>query len=145
MNAIYFDLDGTLANLYGDPCWLEKLRSFDPSPYEQAIPLINMNALARRLNTLRKAGWHIGIVSWLSKESNNEYDEAVTEAKRRWLDKHLRSVKWDEIVIVPYGTPKQNIVRFADGILFDDEERNRTAWTGTAYDVNEILAILRSL
>ena len=145
MNAIYFDMDGTIANLYGNPNWLTMLRSYDPTPYATATPLVNMNSLARKLNALRKAGWHIGIVSWLSKESTTEYDMAVTEAKKRWLDKHLHSVKWDEIVIVPYGTPKQNIVNYPLGILFDDEERNRKEWTGTAYDVDEILATLRSL
>lgn len=145
MKAIYFDMDGTIANLYAVNNWLNMLRSFDPTPYAEATPMLNMNSLARKLNALRKAGWHIGIVSWLSKESTTEYDMAVTEAKKRWLDKHLHSVKWDEIVIVPYGTPKQNIVNYPLGILFDDEERNRNTWTGTAYDVDEILATLRSL
>lgn len=30
MKAIYFDMDGTIANLYGVPNWLEGLRNFDP-------------------------------------------------------------------------------------------------------------------
>ena len=145
MNAIYFDMDGTIANLYGNPDWLTLLRAYDPTPYATATPLVNMNSLARKLNALRKAGWHIGIVSWLSKCSTADYDKAVTDAKLRWLDKHLHSVEWDEIVIVPYGTPKQEIVNFPFGILFDDEEKNRSAWNGTAYDVGAILETLRSL
>ena len=146
MKAIYFDMDGTIANLYGVPNWLEGLRNYDPKPYELAPPLVNMNLLARRLNLLRARGYHLGIISWSSKVSTPEYDDKVAIAKRAWLAKHLHSVTWDEIEIVPYGFPKQNAVLFADeGILFDDEENNRNNWTGTAYDVNNILEILKGL
>ena len=30
-------------------------------------------------------------------------------------------------------------------VLFDDEEHNRTTWTGRAFDVNNILEILREI
>ena len=81
MKAIYFDMDGTIANLYAVDGWLPMLRAYDPTPYMKAAPMLNMNTLARTLNALQRAGWHIGIVSWLSKESNAEYDTAVTAAK----------------------------------------------------------------
>lgn len=143
--AIYFDMDGTIANLYAVEGWLPMLRAFDPSPYKMAAPLVNMNSLARKLNALQRQGWHIGIVSWLSKESNDSYDAAVTKAKMEWLNKHLRSVHFDEYNFLPYGVPKQDRVKFPAGILFDDEQRNRENWNGTAYDVDEILETLRGL
>ena len=142
--AIYFDMDGTIADLYGVPNWLEYLINSDPLPYKAAKPLVNMNTLARLLNRLQAEGYHIGIVSWLSKRGTESYNEAVTNAKLAWLNKHLHSVHWDEIVIVPYGTPKHEAVSI-EGILFDDEERNRTNWTGTAYDVENIIEILKGL
>lgn len=142
--AIYFDMDGCIADLYGVPNWLEYLIASDPYPYKAARPLINMNSLARLLNRLQADGYHIGIVSWLSKSGTESYNEAVTNAKLAWLNKHLHSVHWDEIVIVPYGTPKHEAVSI-EGILFDDEERNRTNWTGTAYDVENIIEILKGL
>lgn len=145
MKAIYFDMDGTIANLYGVENWLDYLIANDPAPYKMARPLVNMNRLARLLNRLQAEGYHIGIVSWLSKNSNETYDNAVTLAKAQWLDRHLHSVHWNEIKIVPYGTPKQNVVDVADGILFDDEAPNRENWTGTAYDVENILEILKGL
>lgn len=146
MKAIYFDMDGTIANFYGVPNWLECLECGDVHPYKVAAPLVNMSLLARRLNTLRARGYHIGIVSWTSKTGTDEFNEATKMAKLEWLKKHLRSVTWDEIEIIPYGFPKQKAVLFANnGILFDDEERNRTDWTGTAYDVNNILEILKGL
>lgn len=143
--AIYFDMDGTIADLYAVNDWLPMLRASNPKPYAQAKPLVNMQVLARLLNRLQANGYHIGIISWLSKESTTEYDNAVTEAKLKWLNTHLKSVKWNEVNIVAYGTPKQNTVRYNNGILFDDELNNRVNWVGTAYDVNNIIEVLKGL
>ncbi len=143
--TINFDMDGTIADLYANPNWLPLLRAFDPTPYATAKPLLRLNVLARKLNELQKAGYELAIISWLSKESNAEYDEAVTATKMAWLAEHLPSVKWDRITIVPYGTPKQNFCNNPLDILFDDEERNRTNWTGRAYDVKNIMEILREI
>ena len=143
--AIYIDMDGTIANLYGVNGWLDMIINSDETPYKIAEPMVKMNVLARVLNSLIKKGWTIGIVSWLAKNSNSEYDERVTKAKIEWLKTHLKSVHFEEIHIVPYGTPKQTIVNNPMGILFDDEEPNRTNWVGTAYDVNEIIEVLKSI
>lgn len=139
---IWFDMDGTIADLYGVEGWLEMLRAGDPTPYRAAKPLVRMQSLARILHRLQRQGYEIGIVSWLSKSSTPDYDEAVTAAKLEWLAAHLASVRFDSIDIIAYGTPKQN---GRDGILFDDELKNREAWTGTAYDVNDILEVLKAL
>ena len=142
---ICFDMDGTIANLYGVDNWLDSIVSYDESPYILAETLINMNSLARILNRLQKQGYEIGIISWLAKNSNDDYDERVTRAKREWLNKHLHSVNFNFIEIVSYGTDK-NIVRETDkDILFDDELRNRESWTGQAYDVSNIIEILKEL
>ena len=143
--AIYFDMDGTIANFYGVPNWLECLAASDPTPYRVARPLVNMSLLARLLNRLQAEGYHIGIVSWLSKCGTEEFNATVTATKVEWLNHHLKSVNWDEVVIVPYGTPKHEVVEFGTGILFDDETPNRANWTGTAYDVDNIIEILKAL
>ena len=143
--AIYFDMDGTIANLYAVDGWLPMLRNSDSTPYKEAKPMVRMNVLARKLNKLQKDGYTIGIISWLAKDGNNEYNEKVTNAKREWLNKHLKSVNWNEVHIVEYGTPKHNIVRYPNGILFDDEDKNRNEWTGTAYDEKEILNVLKAI
>ena len=144
-NTIYFDMDGTIANLYGVNGWLESIINRDASPYTNAEPMVRMNSLARVLNNLIKRGYKVGIVSWLAKNSTEEYDKAVTEAKLNWLKTHLKSVEFEEIHIVPYGTPKHEIVENPNGILFDDEEPNRTKWLGTAYNVDEIIETLKGL
>lgn len=145
--AIYFDMDGTIADLYGVENWLSYLIERNPLPYEIAKPLIRLSALARKLNKLQALGWKIGVVSWLSKEDNPDYNKVVTEAKKMWLKKHLTSVHFDDVKIVSYGTPKSTVVNEI-GILFDDEERNRIEWNnagGNAYDVNNILEVLGGL
>lgn len=143
--AIYFDMDGTIANLYGVENWLPKLRAEDESPYTEAKPLLRLSHLARLLNQLQLEGYIIGIVSWLSKNGTEEYNEKVANAKIKWLKEHLKSVNFNEIVIVPYGTPKEKIVKYPKGILFDDEEKNRENWKGQAFDETKILEILKAL
>lgn len=142
---INFDMDGTIANLYGVENWLEMLIAHDETPYANAKPLINLSLLARYLNKIQRKGVEIGVISWLSKNSNDDYDERVTNAKLRWLKKHLPSVNWDNIVVVPYGTPKENYALTENDILFDDEEQNRNNWKGFAYTETEIFTVLKSI
>lgn len=143
--TIFFDMDGTIADLYGVENWLDYLIAADALPYEIAKPLIKLNSLAKMLNKLQRKGYRIGVISWLAKNSDSEYDKRVTKAKRDWLAKHLKSVRFDEINIVAYGTPKQNFAKTTNDILFDDEKGNRDAWTGQAFDVNNIIEILKSI
>ena len=142
VREINFDMDGTLANLYGVKGWLSMLETADETPYKVAEPLINMQSLARVLNRLQKCGWKLNVISWLAKNSTAEYDERVINAKIEWLSLHLKSVKWDKVVIVPHGTPKSTC---GHGILFDDEKRNRDEWNGLAFDETEILKVLKNL
>lgn len=146
--TIYFDMDGTLADLYGVENWLSYLEENNPYPYMAAKPLLHLATFARYLNKLQGAGWKIGIVSWLSKCSNIQYDNAVTQAKMNWLKKHLPSVKWNEIKIVPFGTPKSQITQ-DKGILFDDETQNLVDWysngKGQTYYPDAILEVLKFL
>ena len=141
--AIYLDMDGTIADLYGVEGWLDDLIASRTRPYEQAKPIYNMSKLARALNKAQKQGVRIGVISWLSKSGTEDYNEAVTKAKRKWLKKHLKSVKFDEVYIVPYGTPKGTLA-VENSILFDDEERNRNEWNkGNAFPPEKIFEVLR--
>lgn len=143
--TIFFDMDGTIADLYGVENWLDYLIASDTLPYAVAKPLLRLNSLARVLNRLQREGYRIGVISWLSKSGTEEYNNAVTETKKNWLKKHLASVHFDEINIVKYGTPKQVFARTENDILFDDEEKNRNNWTGKAFDVNAILETLKGM
>lgn len=142
IKEINFDMDGTLANFYGVDGWLDDLINSNARPYAIAEPLFNFSALARQIHRLQKLGYQVNIISWLSKGGTDYFNEEVTAVKKAWLAKHLPSVVFDNITIVKYGTPKSTC---GNGILFDDEIGNRTEWNGTAYDVENILEILRNL
>lgn len=143
--TIWFDMDGTIVDLYGVENWLSYLMDGNTLPYEVARPLVRLSALARILNNLQRKGYQIGIISWLSKSGNADYNERVTTAKMKWIKKHLASVKFDEIHIVEYGTYKETFAKSDKDILFDDELNNRKHWTGKAFDETEIFEILKSL
>lgn len=143
--TIFFDMDGTIADLYGVENWLNYLLAADAFPYENARPLLRLSALARILNSLSEKGFRIEIISWLSKNATPEYNEAVTNAKMNWLKKHLPSVRFDEINIVSYGICKDTFRHSEMDILFDDEERNRNEWGGVSFDVENIIEILKGL
>jgi hypothetical protein len=142
MKKIWFDMDGTIADLYGVEGWLDYIINGNEFPYANAKPMVNMSRLARRLNGLKRAGYEIGIISWLAKGSNEEYDKKVAKAKKKWLKKHLASVEFNEIHIVAYGVPKESI---CEGILFDDEIPNRERWGEGAYEPCDIFKILAEL
>ena len=143
--TIWFDMDGTIADLYSVENWLPMLRAYDPTPYMMAKPLLRLSALAYMLNKLRAKGYRVGVISWGSKCSTPAYDAAVTAAKVAWLRKHLPSVNFDEIHVVPYGTPKEGFMHSPSDILFDDEQRNRDNWKGTAHTEAEIMEVLKAL
>jgi hypothetical protein len=143
--TINFDMDGTIADLFGVEGWLTQLENHDETPYAIAEPLLPLNILARMLNNLQGKGYKIAVISWLAGGSDEEYDLAVTEAKLDWLAEHMPSVVWDAIDIVPYGTPKNDFCMTPNDILFDDCEQNREDWEGVAFDVNEIIEILKEL
>ena len=142
--AIYFDLDGTIADLYGVEGWLADLEAENVRPYAEAKPLLNLSLLARYIHKAQKMGYIVGVISWLSKCGSDAYNEAVTAVKCEWLAKHLPSVEWDEIHIVKYGTPKSTC-RSCPGILFDDEQRNLDEWGAGAVIASNLLEILRNL
>ncbi len=139
---INFDMDGTIADLYGVKNWLEDLINESVRPYAEAKPLVRLSALARILNRLQREGHKINVISWLSKDGSAEYNAEVIATKKAWLAKHLPSVHWDNISIVAYGTPKETL---GTGILFDDEEKNRNNWKGKAFNESMIFTVLHEL
>jgi hypothetical protein len=146
--ALCFDLDGTLAALYDVPNWLEKLRAEDASPYEDAEPMWNMDKLNEILAKLQQAGWEIQVITWLSKNSSEEYKDAVRAAKKAWLNKW--GFIYDHFHGVAYGATKADSVRdTADyAILIDDNEKVRNGWhLGATIDPTtcDLLQVLSSL
>ena len=139
---IWLDCDGTWIDLYGVENWLSDLQSFNPRPYREAKPLIHLSTFARTIHDLQKQGWEVNIVTWLSKNSNEYYDKVVAETKLKYFSKHLPSVRFNKIKILKYGTPKSSV---GNGILFDDEAKNRDEWKGLACTEKNLIKKMRTL
>jgi hypothetical protein len=136
--TIVFDMDGTIADLYGVKNWLEALRAEDPRPYMEAKPMYNMMVLNTILGLLKDMGWRVVVTTWLAKGSTPAYDAVVREAKIEWLARY--EFPYDEIHLVKYGTTKANCTRGIGGfqILVDDNEQVRKGWNlGDTINANE--------
>ena len=151
VKMVCFDMDGTIANLYMVEGWLEMLRSEDPTPYRMAEPMWDMSELTNLLLTMQAVGIEVRIVTWLSKDSSEEYKDEVRLAKREWLAE--QNFPFDHFHGVQYGATKADSVRryLNEGetaILIDDNDKVREGWTlgETINPTNtDIIEALRSL
>ena len=126
--VICFDMDGTIADLYSVPNWLDKLRAEDSSPYSDATPMWDMEELKKVLLLLISEGWEVRVISWLSKDSSESYKDGVRKAKLEWLAKY--DFPYRRCHLVAYGTTKADCVRrwASPAILVDDNEKVRNGW-----------------
>ena len=150
MYTIYFDMDGTIANLYGVTNWLSKLQASDASPYIEAEPMVEAGEFQLLLAILQNRGFKIGVISWLAKDSEKSYDKMVRKAKKNWLKENLPEIHFDEMHIVKYGTRKDYVAKDKNGILFDDSEEVRKNWRGipvnpNTEDIIEFLEMVKEL
>ena len=139
--TFYFDMDGTIADLYGVEGWLSDLENERVRPYAEARPLVDCERLIKAIMFLKAEGYRFSIISWASKNGSVEYRKEIRKAKVEWIRKYFPNC-FDEIHVVKYGTPKHWVAK-DKGILFDDEEKNRTKWNkGRSYKETEIFAQL---
>ncbi len=132
---VYFDMDGTIADLYGVDGWLDSLRGEDTRPYDIAAPMGDIERLAA---ICAAHGATVGVISWLAKGASPDYDRRVRQAKRRWI---ARNFPWaEDIHVVRYGTPKQSVIRGDGAILVDDELPNCDRWSNPAKNRHAIRA-----
>lgn len=134
--TIYFDMDGTIADLYGFDGWLSHLRAESATPYAEAAPLVNIGELQLYLSILQNRGYKIGVISWLARGSSKSYDKIVRKTKKNWLRATFPEIHFDEIHIVKYGTRKDYVAKDKFGILFDDDEEVRKNWRGLPINPN---------
>ena len=132
VTMVCFDMDGTIANLYMVEGWLEMLLSEDPTPYRMAEPMWDMSELTNLLLAMKVAGIEVRIVTWLSKDSSEEYKDEVRLAKREWLAE--QNFPFDHFHGIQYGATKADSVRkyLGEGetaILIDDNDKVREGWT----------------
>lgn len=119
--TIYFDLDGTIADLYGFSGWLDCLQNEQTDPYTEAGLLVDGEQFRNFLAAGKAAGVLFGVISWGAKNASKDYQKAIRRAKIAWLKKNSLLGYFDELHIVKYGTPKNRAAKNRTGVLIDDE------------------------
>ena len=144
MQALYFDMDGTISNLYNVEGWESKLRAEDSSPYADASPLVDMVRLAAIIAKLRSAGVIVGVISWGAMGGTVEYTREVKRVKREWCKRW--GLAFDEFHVVKYNTPKHWVAKCKRSILVDDNSEVRQAWTlGATVDASDSSRMMEQL
>ena len=145
MRAVYFDMDGTIANFQGVNGWLDAIHCESVMPYVAAEPLMNPAHLINILTQLKAKGYTIGIISWSAMGGSKEYNKRVRAAKLAWIKNYFGNI-FDEFHVVKYGTPKHNVAKIKNSIIVDDDYRVRNVWrNGVAIDATDTCAMMESL
>lgn len=128
MKKIYFDMDGTVYDLYGMENWLEMLRNEEKGAFTLGNALVNMDELKEVCLRLIAKGYQIGIITWLPMGASLEYCEICTKEKREWAEKNMPYIS--EFYALEYGVPKQYAParRAAKMWLVDDNKEVREMW-----------------
>lgn len=131
IKMICFDMDGTIADLYGVNGWHEMGSNGDATPYKIAEPLWNMRELAEILQKARARGIEVRVITWLWRNGNADFAERTRQAKLEWLKKY--GFPFDHFHGVRYGTTKADTIRRylandESAILFDDNAKVRSGW-----------------
>ena len=141
--TIYFDMDGTIADLYNYNDWLEMLQNENIEPYANCSP-IEIDEVREVLNSLVGLGWTIGVISWSARNGSKEYNRATRKAKKQWINTYLPGIV-SEFHVVKYGTPKHYVCKVKDSILVDDNADVRARWHGQTIDATDSKKMLENL
>lgn len=128
MKKIYLDMDGTIANLYEQKNWLERLQKEDTTIFLECQPLISESELLR---LFPPKYYEIIILSMTPYNCSKEYHNQVIEQKNQWLDIHFPLLK--KRIYKKYGNNK-NLKNSVNAILIDDNETIRNTFKGVAFN-----------
>lgn len=134
---IFFDMDGTIVDLYGVRDVFHRLDTGDASPYAEANPIPNM---VEELHKYKAAGHRVVIITALGRHPQDatydteQMDKETIINKKEWLSKNGITV--DGFHAVPYGTNKYEVAireygyEGANGTIVDDDDRVLATWNG---------------
>ena len=148
---VFFDLDGTLFDLYGKSDWLFKLENEIEGVFSSGdlMPEIDRDELYSAVADLAEFGVEFNVITWLPMQASREYQEICTAEKIAWVRENLPFI--NNIVCQPYGTPKQyGIIQKAYRcILIDDNAEVCEMWNTpkmrASYNVNSDFTAVSAL
>lgn len=125
---IYFDMDGTVADFYGQSDWLEKLRSETAGAFSDCKPLFNVSRFRAVVSRLLAIGVQFGVITWLPMDASPEYESICAAEKIEWCKAYLPFIS--EFTAQSYGVPKQKAIKkhASTEILIDDNMEVCNRW-----------------
>lgn len=128
MKKIYFDMDGTVADLYSEENWLDNLQNERKGSFINLQPLVDMIELSRVCYQLMEHGYRFGVITWLPMGASREFERVCEREKKHWV---YTLMPWvTEFYAQTYDEPKQNapIHKATQMILVDDSAEVRAKW-----------------
>lgn len=130
--TVYFDMDGTLADLYSVHDVFHRLDNNDASVYYEAAPIPKY---VEMLKEFKRMGYRVGIITAGSRFPPGTPDDVkavmnveTEKAKLAWLDKEQLSGFVDTFQFIPYGVSKYDVAEDKTAILVDDEDKVLNKW-----------------
>lgn len=102
---IFFDMDGTIADLYNEENWLSRLQNEQKGLFRNLKPIHDKDKLTKIFNDLVELGFEIEVITWTPKNVSQDYIEIVEQEKKEWIQEHFPIIK--NIHCLNYGIPKQ--------------------------------------
>lgn len=131
-NAVLLDMDGTIADTYAIPNWLDQLRNESVKPFQVAEPLISEDKLLSLF-----PDENIIVCTMLPKGATlgSPYANACQRAKRQWLERYFPSLQ-NAILFMEYGNDKSLGEFSKNCLLIDDSDAIRTNFNGYTLNAN---------
>ena len=105
--TVWFDMDGTLYDLYNIPGWLELLQMEEPGIFRHGQPMYNPFFIRQAILALIAHGWQVGVITWAPKGVAEEepFFIETKRAKQEWLRRHYPELL-ENFYCLPYGQSK---------------------------------------
>ena len=129
---IYLDMDGTIANLYKQENWLQRLRNEDKTIFLECEPMVSQEQLFK---IFPQTEYEIIILTMTPMNCSKEYHKQVIQQKKEWLEIHFPML--NKTIFKKYGYNK-NLKNCGNAILVDDNEVIRSNFRGLALNPNNL-------
>ena len=106
MIKIFFDMDGTIADLYGHEGWLEKIVNEEEGLFRNLRTIYDPLQLMEIKVLDTDLPLQMEIITWTPMNASPEYCQKVENEKREWALEKFGDV-FSQVNVLPYGVPKQ--------------------------------------
>ena len=128
------DMDGTIADTYNVPDWLDQLRNESVKPFEMAEPLVSESTLLSLFTDE-----NIIICTMLPKgvALGTPYADACQRAKQQWLERYFPSLT--NVLFMEYSNDKSLGEYSKKCLLVDDSDVIRNNFNGYTLNASALL------